>query len=97
LLNGVAQGLAECDDERLASLVAANQRAMRGGAGMRLLRGLQPGVLQAALDEHPELLQMLLRGMHTHAGAPAGGEGRGAGAAGDEEDDGSHEVACRVA
>ncbi|GBF94894.1 hypothetical protein Rsub_08137 [Raphidocelis subcapitata] len=95
-------GPAEHDDDRLSSLVAANQRAMRGGAGMRLLRGLQPGVLQAALDEHPELLQMLLRGMHAHAHAaapapaPAGGEGRGGGGD-DDEEDAPHDAACRVA
>jgi hypothetical protein len=82
---------------------------MRGGA--RMLRGLQPAMLQAALDEHPDLLQMLLRGVTARvAAAPGGDEGArgGGGARGDEDEDedggGSggeegqpQEVACRVA
>jgi hypothetical protein len=69
-----------------------------------MLHGLPPAVLQAALDEHPELLQMLLRGVGGGGGG-GGVAGRGAGPLGagrgegdeDWEDGPPQEVACRVA
>lgn len=68
------QGPVDMGDGQLPAVIAGNQRSMR--SGVRTLRGLQPGMLQAALDEHPELLQMLLRGMNARV---VGGQGVGAG------------------
>jgi len=103
------QGPVEVDDDQLAAIAAGNMRDQRGG-GARMLR---PHALQAALDEHPELLSMLLRGMNARVmgdagegqqqqqrgGSDGGGGGAGVGDGDDDEDEGGHphEVACRVA
>ncbi len=81
------------EEQLLDGIIANNQERMRGG-GTPLLRTVHPAAIQAALEDNPELLQLLQRAYGFGAanrGTDADDEGEGGVGGG-----GAGEVTCRV-